>query len=887
MSVIGRRGLARRIGCAAVTIAVTTGALWAQQRPAPCPRSTGRLLEEGWRLLRADSAGPSAARFSAALSECPASTDAMVGLGFAALRRGQPVQAESLFVDVTRRVPSYVDAWDGLATARFRQSQLGGARAAWSRAIELQPTHPGARAGLARLDPDWERRRRPLTKRRAPSLDVTMRVWEERFEMRRNGRWQPFYVKGVNLGLALPGRWASEPPTDSATYAGWLQQIGTMNANTVRVYTILPPAFYRALRGYNLTHPTRPVFLMHGVWTELPPNHDFSDSTFSAGFAAEIRDVVDLLHGAADITPRPGHTGGWYDADVSAWTIGYIVGREWEPFSVIDFDRNPAAPRRFEGRHLTIAQGTPTDVWMVRQCDLLLSYEEATYNAQRPIAYSNWPTTDPMRHVTELTYVEELRARGITPSAEQLAMEVYDDEAVSLTPTAVRRTARNLAGWFASYHVYPYFPDFILYDPDYSRARSSLGASNYFGYLQDLKRAHAGIPLLISEFGVPSSRGNAHLQPQGWHHGGLNERQQAEIVVRLEQEIREAGAAGAVVFSWMDEWFKPNWLVAEFMRPAERAPKWHNMMSPEQHYGILAIRPGAAQGPTLGGDATAWRRLPVVMRGAGDSTRLRLGADPGFLYLAVEAAGWKGATFDWRTQRIQIALDTHRGDAGEFLLPASELEANIGFEFLLEFDGPDEAQLRVTPDYNLYTPARLVQSGPQQGIAFRRPVRSVARRDAIFDTLYTMTNRPRYQRDGSMIRAAGLNQGRLRLGRSQENSLADWWMDTAAGMLQVRIPWGLLNVADPSSRQVLTDAAAAAGQIPETRATETTDGIRAAVVVWSPGPTIRWSLPARSPEGVLRFDSVAPWAWPTWETPDWHTYLKPVYGALQRAWATP
>ena len=110
MSVIGRRGLAQRIGCAAATIAMTTGALWAQQRPAPCPRSTGRLLEEGWRLLRADSAGPSAARFSAALSECPASTDAMVGLGFAALRRGQPVQAESLFVDVTRRVPSYVDA---------------------------------------------------------------------------------------------------------------------------------------------------------------------------------------------------------------------------------------------------------------------------------------------------------------------------------------------------------------------------------------------------------------------------------------------------------------------------------------------------------------------------------------------------------------------------------------------------------------------------------------------------------------------------------------------------------------------------------------------------------------------------------------------------------
>lgn len=120
-----------------------------------------------------------------------------------------------------------------------------------------------------------------------------------------------------------------------------------------------------------------------------------------------------------------------------------------------------------------------------------------------------------MRHATELTFAEELRARGIAPTAQQLAVQVYDDEAVSLTPTAVRRTSRNLAGWFASYHVYPYFPDFMLHDPEYSRARSSLGPSNYFGYLQDLKRAHAGIPLLISEFGSPPAEASRTCSRRG------------------------------------------------------------------------------------------------------------------------------------------------------------------------------------------------------------------------------------------------------------------------------------------------------------------------------------------------------------------------------------
>ena len=69
--------------------------------------------------------------------------------------------------------------------------------------------------------------------------------------------WTPFYVQGVNLGVALPGRFPAEFPMDSALYAGWLDTISGMRANAVRVYTILPPAFYRALGGWNRTHPAR------------------------------------------------------------------------------------------------------------------------------------------------------------------------------------------------------------------------------------------------------------------------------------------------------------------------------------------------------------------------------------------------------------------------------------------------------------------------------------------------------------------------------------------------------------------------------------------------------------------------------------------------------
>ena len=200
------------------------------------------------------------------------------------------------------------------------------------------------------------------------------------------------------MGVALPGKFPSEFPTDSALYAGWLDTIAGMNANVLRLYTILPPQFYRALRGWNLLHPGHELWLIHGVWTELPPEHDFDDPEWKEEFRAEMRRVVDLIHGAAEIPPRPGHAGGRYDADVSRWTLAYIIGREWEPYAVTAFDSTHPGVRHYAGRYLRADSAGATEMWMAEQCDYLLAYEVDGYNAIRPIAFTNWPTLDPLHH---------------------------------------------------------------------------------------------------------------------------------------------------------------------------------------------------------------------------------------------------------------------------------------------------------------------------------------------------------------------------------------------------------------------------------------------------------------------------------------------------------
>ena len=96
------------------------------------------------------------------------------------------------------------------------------------------------------------------------------------------------------------------------------------------------------------------------------------------------------------------------------------------------------------------------------------------------------PTLDPLRHPTETSKAQEislLKARG--EKIVEMPKE-YDNDAVGLDAAKMRATAAFPAGVFASYHAYPYYPEFMVVDPGYLKARSPEGPSNYFGYLREL-----------------------------------------------------------------------------------------------------------------------------------------------------------------------------------------------------------------------------------------------------------------------------------------------------------------------------------------------------------------------------------------------------------------
>lgn len=865
-----------------VTIIVLTCALGAVAACAQedCTAFANDLVRQGWDRYRSNDVETAEALFDRVASGCPEHIGARTGLAYTALRQERLTEARRLFEDVLAEDSLVIDALVGVGMVAWREGDQATVRTAFLKVRELEPDNGTAQQYLSRLGPELgpPPERPPLVL--PESFEYPARAQGDYFEIRTESGWEQFYIKGVNLGTALPGRDPSEFP-DSVMYARWIAEMGELGANAIRVYTIHPPWFYQALLEYNTTHSESPLWLIHGVWTELPPDHIYDAPAWEAGFLTEMHRVVDLLHGRADIEPRAGHAWGYYTADVSRWVLAYIIGREWEPFSVEAFNELRPQSSRWPGAYVAVSDGNAMDVWLAKACDDIVAYEMLHYRSQRPVAYTNWPTLDPLVHPTEMTVAQEVAHREAIGEVVKRYPKEYDNDAIGIDATRMAATGQFPAGVFAAFHAYPYYPDFMILDPEYSEAQSSLGASNYFGYLRDLKRHHPGMPVVIAEYGVPASLGIAHLQPQGWHHGGHTERSMAEMDERLTREIAEAGMAGGAIFAWIDEWFKKNWIVIEYELPPDRNRLWLNRLDAEQHYGLIAIEPGEVlPGNSLRERTAAWQSVPAMYQ-TGNGT-LRAAVDEAYLWLLFEPG-------EGQYDELLIGFDIIDPRAGDFRWPdrvGGRLP--VGVEFVLR---ATESGVRLLAD-RASNPVLIdtVRSGlPDPDVRVRsidegRPAgffsgrveqwfhdEYVTRRndDGLYDSLRVVTNRPRFTRDGTEYAATGYDRGVLPMGAPPDGL----WQRQSDGLLEVRIPWMLLNFTDPSQRRVLQDG-------PDSESfggdlgTTTVESI--GIVMATLNRDGNWHALPESGSSVARF------TWSAWEEPTWRERRRPVFDAMRR-----
>ncbi|KGX84978.1 hypothetical protein [Pontibacillus litoralis] len=609
------------------------------------------------------------------------------------------------------------------------------------------------------------------SKQRSSELEYYSRVNQDTFEVLMDDEWVPLPIKGVNIGMGKPGYFPGEAAITEDEYYNWFVQIGEMNANTIRVYTLHPPGFYNALARYNESHEDK-IYVFHGVWIneeKLEESLDAFEEENLQDFQEEMKTIADVIHGNKIVEPEPGHASGFYNADISEYVIGWVLGIEWYPFMVENTNKEHQEMNDYEGTYFETKQAQPFEVWLAQQMDLMVQYEKEKYNAIRPMSFTNWVTTDILDHPSEPNEQEDM---------------------VSVDPNVIyAKNDMKKTGQFASYHVYPYYPDMFNYEEDYLHYEDHRGEKNsYAAYLHEMNEAHR-LPLLIAEFGLPSSRGLTHENPFGWNQGFLSEQQQGEIISHLYEDMMAEHLLGGLIFTWQDEWFKRTWNTMDYDNP-DRRPYWSNAQTNEQQFGLLSFDRHKIR---IDGATDEWETNAMYKKDDGVLEELYVDHDERYLYMRIE--------YDETNQEYPIILlDVIPNQGNTFIEGREGVAFSNGVDFIINLE---EEQSRIKVD--AYYDAHTYHYGHELELLPEQPPVPTINSGKFIGMHYALNKELFIPSQNRTIPFQSYETGKLKEGNGNPDSdnyhsLADYYK-TNNGTIELRIPWLLLQAKDPSQKE--------------------------------------------------------------------------------------
>lgn len=600
---------------------------------------------------------------------------------------------------------------------------------------------------------------------------------DNNFYVYNYGEWDKTFIKGVNIGSAKPGTFPGELSITKDEYLRWFKYIGKMNANAIRVYTVMTPDFYEALYEYN-KKTLKPIYVFQGVWVneeEISKYMNIQNSEIKDEFKKDIKDLINIIHGNANLEPRKGHASGLYKRDVSPYVIGWILGIEWDPHLVINTNEVNNDDYRYDGKYLYVKDASPFEKFLCEMGDYAIEYETSSYNMQRPLSFVNWPTTDTLIHLNE----------------------PFEDEDIAEVNTEHIKSKNTFkAGLFATYHIYPYYPDFMNYEHKYTSYRDDEGKINtYEAYLKDLIQKHT-VPVLVGEFGVPSSRGMTHESIyMGYNQGNIDEKSQGLMDGEMLKSIYKEGYAGGLIFTWQDEWFKRTWNTMELDIPYMR-PYWSNTQTNEQEFGLLAFDPGMQESICyVDGDVEEWKNdTPLV---SNKNFKIYAKSDEKYVYFMADIKD-----FDFNNDTFIISIDT-TPNSGNSEYKKLNIEFERPTDYIIQIK-KDSSRIMVDSYYDVF----YYQYGENLNMIPKNE-NYLKKDNGLFNPINLCLNRELYlPQDKKIVPIQYYETGKLKIGdgnpeHANYNSLTDYSVNN--NYIEIRIPWQLLNVMDPSSKKIMDD----------------------------------------------------------------------------------
>lgn len=688
-----------------------------------------------------------------------------------------------------------------------------------------------------------EQKAKKVAQRTKPKdVQYVSRIDDSGMQVQIDGKWQSMKIQGVNLGMGKPGAFPGQAAITENEYYKWFQDIGKLGSNTIRVYTVQPPGFYNALKRYNETH-DHPLYLLHGTWIDeerIVKKGNVYDKQATKEFRDEIRHIVDIIHGNEMIAYKKGHATGAYTADVSEYVIGWVLGIEWDPEMVQSTNKKNKEVGDYNGNYVYTKDASPFEHWIAENMDYVATYEKEHYNWIRPLSFTNWVTTDILEHPEEPDPKEDLVS--VNPNVIHLKGDV----------TKTKQ--------FASYHVYPYYPESLNYQyNDYVDFRGK--KNNYAAYLKDLHAAH-DMPVLIAEFGIPSSRGKTHNNVNGWNQGHMSETAQGETLVHLYEDILHEDLMGGLIFTWQDEWFKRTWNTMDLDDP-DRRPFWSNAQTSEQQFGLLSFDRLKIK---VDGDDSDWHDAKTMYQSNGPIQSLMMQHDERYVYYKIQMA-------DNANGYPMLMLDTKQTQ-GNKTINDYHLKTKNALEFIAPLKSANDARLLVDTQYDIFAlyyerfNPNNVQYHPQQNSGNFTPINYVLSQKLLIPTTKQEVPFDSYE-TGKLL------EGNANPEAPDYNSLVDFNINEHEHFIELRIPWMLMSFTDPSLKEVIGNISKS-----DYYAREKVNGIQVGVAFVDDNDQVVQTLPAQQRKTVPAFKQ---YTWDNWELPKSTYRLKPSYYIVQKS----
>lgn len=269
----------------------------------------------------------------------------------------------------------------------------------------------------------------------------------------------------------------------------------------------------------------------------------------------------------------------------------------------------------------------------------------------------------------------------------------------------------------------------------------------YEDVIKELNQA-SGKRLVIPDVGFSSSCGFGNTP-------ATTEKSQGQQTVSVLKATDKEGVLCAIVADLNDDWSAVSNEMYPFTVPFVNNCLWQNVADPTQTSGLVAF------------DAEVPENAGINLADDDRIQMLSLSANEGYFYITAQFLG----EIDYKAEQLFIGIDTYQRNDGDYYYAKGFTPTSLsGLEYVIRFEGKQEAGLYVIPSYN--------------------------RNNGLYVTKESYS--------GEYELVSKFSYGGFSSGDNQ--------FYQTGSTVYIRIPWTWLNVTDPSQKIVINNEGEISGQ---------------------------------------------------------------------------